>query len=184
MKRKLFIILLAGLMVAPAGLMAQKVYNATGGGYTRLLLDMTDMPAGAITATSKGSGATLASVAANETVFQRLEIAKQDMAGTNAAPALAATGTDMTWADANTRCEGLTYNGRDNWRLPTQRELMMMWIFRTAINTLSGTSFYSSYYWSATESNVNDAWYVYFAGGDTYGNVKATSYRVRCVSEF
>ena len=49
---------------------------------------------------------------------------------------------------------------RDGWRLPTQRELMLMWVFRDAINTIypAGQMTNTRSYWSATEKDATNAW--------------------------
>ena len=46
------------------------------------------------------------------------------------------------------------------WRLPTQRELMLMWVFRDAIADIYSSSALQQTrsYWSATEKDANNAW--------------------------
>ena len=195
-KRVLFTLLIAALM-APAGLMAQRLYKDGSG---RIILDMTvaaGMPADAVTNVAKydatymsgktpANSSTLAdnthTGSINATVYEKLEIAPQDMAGSDGSPALAATGTTMRWVSAFNRCRNLPYDG-GGWRLPTQRELQMMWIFKQGIENFGSVFNSTNYYWCATEAISVDAWYVSFGNGVTSGNVKTTNTRVRCVRE-
>lgn len=49
---------------------------------------------------------------------------------------------------------------KETWRLPTQRELMLMWLFRDAINAIypSGQMTSTRSYWCATEKDATNAW--------------------------
>ena len=157
-KRILFILLIAGLMV-PAGLSAQKMYKEG----TKVVFDLTD---------AVGiSPEVEAVVAANNKVHQKLEIAPND------------AGSMMDWNTASTHCTTTMYNGSSDWRLPTQRELMLMFIFKSMLENLSGSIFDSNLFWSATEHNAADTWYINFGNGYTGYNVKAVNCRVRCVRE-
>lgn len=71
------------------------------------------------------------------------------------------------------------------WRLPTQRELMLIWVLHAKLRLLSGFNSFTSYdYWSATESSAFNSWYVYFTNGYTYNvTTKTYSSRVRCVRD-
>lgn len=82
------------------------------------------------------------------------------------------------------------YAGVKQWRLPTQRELQLMWLLHDAIDQaflpkyskrdkLSGT------YWTSTEQNAGTAWYVNFDGPIYSGkSPKTTQYKVRCVKDY
>ena len=201
MKRQLFILLIATLL-APAGLMAQKMYKTGTGGTAQIILDMTNtgegigMPATAVTSTPKydaaymatpgntpvNSASTMAnnleSGSINATVYEKLEIAPQDL-GTSG---LGAGTMTRNWATAFTACQGLNHNGT-GWRLPTQRELIMMWIFSTKINNMVGSTFTATIYWCATENASSSAWHVNFGNGITDNNTKSFTYRLRCVRE-
>jgi hypothetical protein len=201
--KKIFVILLAGLLV-PAGMQAQKVYEENG----KVILDLTKeagMPEGAITATSKtdlynnatpnpNGGPITNNIesgtnAINNTVFQKLEIAPHNvnaaMGTMGATPVYTAD-----WVAAFNACKNSTHNGDNDWRLPTQRELILIWIFKEALEDIFsnlnpiGSVFSSANYWSATESNASSSWYVTVGSGFTYYNSKTTdTYRVRCVRE-
>lgn len=90
------------------------------------------------------------------------------------------------WATAYNQCK--SYNGEGGaagqWRLPTQRELMMIWILHPQLIGKGGfTAFAATSYWSATENSATYAWYVNFYHGGVYINTKANAYRVRCVRD-
>jgi hypothetical protein len=179
--KKICIILFAGLLVS-AELQAQKVYKDG----TKVILDLTEaagMPAGAITNVSKaalyanansGNNVALANNDQNGTinakVFQKLEIASSNYGGT------------INWATAFNGCR----SQGQGWRLPTQRELMLMWIFKDALESLSGVAFVTADppdYWSATETNAASARIVNLSTGNTAGVAKTNSNRARCVRE-
>lgn len=90
------------------------------------------------------------------------------------------------WTTAYNQCK--SYNGEGGgagqWRLPTQRELSMIWILHPQLIGKGGFSAFDAYnYWSATERSATDAWNVYFSNGRVTTNFKSNSYRVRCVRD-
>jgi len=193
MKRILFILLIVGLMI-PTRLMSQKVYEENN----KVIFDLTEyagMPPGAITAIKKYTGNYTSNNnlflvdkafadSENGKVFQKLEIAPHDMNG-----GILGTGSTMQWNAAFNNCKGLLYDS-GGWRLPTQRELMLMYIFKPALEDIlaevSGSAFSINYYWSATEENSDFAFSVNFNAG-TMSNinrsVKTSNNIVRCVRE-
>lgn len=116
-----------------------------------------------------------------------------------------------TWSDAMSYCDNLTEEGYSDWRLPSQRELMMIWLLGGSSNVTSGdkndtgvgsaskpvntpylyqqsgfTAFSAGCYWSASEysSRSGYAWYLYFSDGYSTSNTKTTaSAYVRCVRD-
>lgn len=114
-----------------------------------------------------------------------------------------------TWSDAVSYCNNLNEEGKTDWRLPSQRELMMIWLLGGNSNVTSGdknntgvgsaskpvntpyiyqqsgfTAFSADFYWSATEYSAGSrVWAVYFIGGNTGTNGKLNSYYVRCVRD-
>lgn len=76
------------------------------------------------------------------------------------------------------------------WRLPTQRELMLMWMFREPIGIIySGGAMGSAAdkkYWAATEKDATNAWYFDFTANTPACSwqTKNTKARVRCVSDY
>ncbi|RHO67083.1 DUF1566 domain-containing protein [Parabacteroides sp. AF48-14] len=196
MKQILLMVLFVGLM-SPAGLYAQKVYKDAS---DRVILELTiaaGMPRGAITNTAKqwtsdpsnNNGPIAENTetgSINATVFQKLEIAPNDM---NTTGGMDNTGNMvMNWASGFNGCKESTYDG-GRWRLPTQRELQLMYIFLPALqsifNTLptQGTLFGSgTRYWSATECDATTSWVVLYQG-NAITNTKTSNYNVRCVRE-
>lgn len=197
MKRILMIVILVGLIV-PTAVNAQKVYKD---GSNRVILDMTvaaGMPEGAATnvkkewiGTPSNTKGPLVGNEANGTidamVFQKLEVARHDV---NTLKEIKETGTmTMNWAAAFAACKGSSSYG-GNWRLPTQREWMLMYIFKPALEAIlvnpaiNGTVFSTTErYWTATEENNIQS----RAGGLVTGQLnlgtKTSAYRVRCVRE-
>ncbi len=194
MKRIILIIVSLAWQFVPVGLYAQKVYMENGKAVLDLTVDA-GMPAGAVTNIKRtwtgtaSSSAVLANNAIdeyiNETVYQKLEVAPHDM---NSAGSIDATGTmGMIWANAFEGCRSASYNGT-GWRLPTQRELILIYIFKQGlediiINDLNGTPFSTIMYWSATETAETASWYVRLKNGDTNSREKTLEYYARCVRD-
>jgi hypothetical protein len=87
-----------------------------------------------------------------------------------ASPTAAGVGGTYAWADAITACEGLTYAGHSDWRLPNVKELQSIVDYgrvSPAIDTTYFTS-ESDLYWSSNTyaSITSFAWGVNFS----YGN--------------
>ena len=119
--------------------------------------------------------------------------------------------SNVVWSDAVSYCNNLNEEGYSDWRLPSERELMMIWLLGGSSNVTSGdkndtgvgsaskpvntpyiyqqsgfTAFLADGYWSATEASFNSdyAWYVTFSNGFTYyGSKPYRSYYVRCVRD-
>ena len=196
MKKIIFIVLLVGLMT-PAGLKAQQLYKVG----SKIILDMTEavgMPAGSVTNVPKYTAAYMSGKTPSNTsgpmtdnagagtinayVYEKLEIAPYDL---NTSAQISATGPyGMTWVDAFTGCRSATYDG-GGWRLPTQRELQMIFIFNIGIEDFSSVAFDSEMYWAANEEFGIYAYYVYLAVGIGTGRIvlKVNSFRTRCVRE-
>ena len=90
------------------------------------------------------------------------------------------------WANAYIQCKN--YNGdggsAGQWRLPTQRELTMIWILHPQlIGKGSFTAFTATNYWSSSEDTATDAWYVSFSNGTVSWPAKTSVYKVRCVRD-
>ncbi|SEF48466.1 Lcl C-terminal domain-containing protein [Parabacteroides chinchillae] len=96
-------------------------------------------------------------------------------------------GTTKNWTDAWNACKAYSGEGgtAGQWRLPTQRELQMIWVlYPQLIGKGSVSSFDAYLYWSSTEYNASIAWYVHFGLGGTYnGYGKTIALRVRCVRD-
>ena len=71
------------------------------------------------------------------------------------------------------------------WRLPTQRELMLMWLFREGIGAIySGAP--TDKYWSATEYDATQAWFMDFSATAPKSHLieKTSTYKYRCVRDY
>jgi hypothetical protein len=103
-------------------------------------------------------------------------------------PTAAGVGGTYSWADAITACEGLTYAGHSDWRLPNVKELQSIVDFSRVGPAIDTTYFTSeseeSYaYWSSTTyaSSTDNAWYVDFYAGLVNVGVKAFAFYGRPV---
>ncbi|MFI3137765.1 MAG: DUF1566 domain-containing protein, partial [Methylococcaceae bacterium] len=73
-----------------------------------------------------------------------------------------------------------TNNGKADWFLPSEGELILMYTnLRQA-----GVGSFAGFYWSSTQLNGNNAWSQYFDGGTQNSNNKVNGYRVRAVRAF
>ena len=68
-----------------------------------------------------------------------------------------------------------------DWRLPTKRELNLMYV---VYNNGNAASLNTNYYWSSTESDNSVAWEQDFYGGSQYGSNKDDTIYVRAVRAF
>ena len=116
-----------------------------------------------------------------------------------------ADGTAVTWAvamgintsananlspdgtGAGTGCASYsTTEFPSGWRLPTQREMMIIWLFREGINMIYSTAQLSGQYWNATEDEATRAGYLDFSTTAPQATVetKTTTYKYRCVRDY
>lgn len=155
---------------------AQRVVVENG----RVIIDASEMPntttkkpnkTTATNATSCTQDATdIASAVNNEKVYKKFEVSK------------VMNRASFTWRDAIDLCANSTTDG-GGWRLPTQRELMLMWVLKGELEATNGFEVFSGItYWSATQHNSAQKWCVLFQNGFT--GVNSTSpYLVRCIRE-
>jgi formylglycine-generating enzyme required for sulfatase activity len=81
----------------------------------------------------------------------------------------------MNWVDAKKACESLG----DGWRLPTKEELDKLYQYKNRIE-----SFNTGNYWSSTESDFNNAYYLGFDNGGLDQVYKKYTGYVRAVRTF
>lgn len=125
-------------------------------------------------------GATLSDSGENGTWNAKMSIKYQVMRANHTVGA-------THWAAAWSACN--SYKEEDGkagtWRLPTQRELQMIWILHPQLIGKGGfTAFTAGIYWSATEYNATNVWYMSFIHGlvDHY-RTKERLGHVRCVRD-
>lgn len=98
---------------------------------------------------------------------------------------------DPNGGNANLGCRAYaTLEFPNGWRMPTQREMMIMWLFRDGVNAIYPLGKIGkdseTRYWTATEDLANKAWYLDFSTTMPQSNVgtKITSFKYRCVRDF
>lgn len=92
---------------------------------------------------------------------------------------------EMTWYEAQAYANALSLDGREDWRLPSARELETL-LDRTRYRPVVREEVPfrdSNSYWSSTtfEENTSSAWIVMFNGAYVLSYYKSNAYLVRCV---
>ena len=90
------------------------------------------------------------------------------------------------WYEANDLLSNASNHDADgkefsDWRLPTKRELNLMYV---VYSNGYGASLNANYYWSSTEGDGSYAWGQSFYNGFQYHDVKGYAYNVRAVRAF
>ena len=94
----------------------------------------------------------------------------------------------MVWSNALTGCGAYKQSGTSagNWRLPTQRELMLIWVMQKK-GQLTGLSLAGDVYWSSTiySNATTSAWNILFGDNGITSKISVNyGYSVRCVRDF
>jgi len=84
------------------------------------------------------------------------------------------------WNEAIKSCKEYRGGGFEDWRLPSKDELDKLYINRIAIGGFKERN----YYWSGTESDLNDAWDQSFRTGSHNLGYKLDNNRIRPVRTF
>jgi hypothetical protein len=92
---------------------------------------------------------------------------------------------EMTWYEAMEYASTLSLDGKEDWRLPSARELETFLDrsrYRPVMRAEIPFRDHSSY-WSSTTflENTNNAWIVMFDGAYVLSYYKSNAYHVRCV---
>ena len=119
------------------------------------------------------TAANIGSAVSNERVYYKFEVYKADNY----------TGKD--WFSAVNLCKDLLVDG-GGWRLPTQREFMLMWVLKPELHKIGDfVPFSNLFYRSATEREGSaNSWLMNPYDGYTAPNYgKTNRYLVRCVRD-
>lgn len=188
--------------------LAQKVLaNQNIGGVTYLaVIDNGTLPLGTIKTPSELSSQKTSdrinrhteSDEINKKISRRFAVTKVDISGArgmNWAEAsgwnLSPGGNNIGAIPANTGCP-MYYDGLNigKWRLPTQRELMLIYQMRSELEAIDGFyAFMSVNYWSSTEHSngsnyVSNSWYINFKDGSVNDNgYQGEGIHVRCIRD-
>lgn len=145
---------------------------------------------------SKGNGGNLS---VNDKIPVRFIVAPSDIVDVNWMQAGGVTGgngnlnADFASTTENTGCGGYgkTTEGLGRtWRVPTQRELQLIWLFRVPIGIIYPTApmenASTKNYWASTEKDAANAWAFDFKQGipHCFWQPKTTPGYVRCVSDY
>ena len=95
---------------------------------------------------------------------------------------LSGIGQAGTYAEAQEYAKNLDAHGHKDWRVPTKRELSVLFNNRAKIgNFVPGGEYPSGWYWSSTEGDRSFMHVKQFNGGPMDLNVKDCQSRLRCV---
>ena len=130
----------------------------------------------------------------NQKVSRKFAVAKSDaMAATDWARAsgwASGANNDYTGSPGNATTGCAVYRGKDStdesgcWRLPTQREFLIIYSLKDQLAGTTGfTAFSSGNYCCATEFDGGTCWYLRFQDGFMSATSKFHSYGVRCVRD-
>lgn len=121
---------------------------------------------------------------------EKFQVAREDCNSTNA-PNVELYYNGYFWVPAVAACAAYTQSGTTheqtagNWRLPTEKELLLIYSKKSELTGVDGVISYR-YYWSATEdsSDSSYAWDVYLGDGSTSSTPKnGGNFQVRCVRD-
>lgn len=142
----------------------------------------------------KGKVQTWSDKSTNSKLYQHFEVAADD-----------ASGNTLTWLEAcnwetqegtlpaiATGCAAYSEAGSDSekgkWRVPTQRELMLIWVYEKALSSQSGNGYTplsgTQNYCSATQAPTPGSIFCLKANGTMESNSKTKPvYTVRCIRD-
>ena len=76
-------------------------------------------------------------------------------------------------------CADLDIAGFSDWYLPSRDELEKLYINRASIG-----GFATGFYWTSSEANATNAWFIFFNDGGTSNYIKNSTFYVRAVRSF
>lgn len=188
---KTILVLIAAALLSPSVLFGQKIMKENG----MFIIDLSNMDSRVITKTYKnrtttatndltGSKGDISSAESNETLYYKFEIIDE--------PAWRNGGKGTTWKAAIDSCNNYEKDGKKDWRLPTQKELVFLGVLSPRINALGCTALINRDHlvvdclWAATEVSGTMAWRSTPATGEMW-NLQTpkthTQYRFVCIRE-
>ncbi|MDR0710858.1 MAG: DUF1566 domain-containing protein [Prevotellaceae bacterium] len=85
-------------------------------------------------------------------------------------------------------CAEASNKSVSGWFLPSREQLKQLYVAKDAINPVlsakGATVLGNGYYWSSTQANAHEAWYVFFDNGETNTSLKSNVANVRAIREF
>ena len=90
------------------------------------------------------------------------------------------------WTAAYNFCKEYAGEGgkKGEWRLPTQKELYMIFVLHPQLKSSSNFSAFVAYaYWCSVEHSATNGWRLYFDDGTLNNNRKTELHTVRCVRD-
>ncbi len=89
----------------------------------------------------------------------------------------------LNWKQAREMCDGLNYGGKDDWRLPSRKELMTIVKYRLNNPASDFPDMPAVYFWSSSTSSESEgfAWGINFRNGSLNNYDKASTQHTRCV---
>lgn len=132
---------------------ATKVKKATGTNGTNETLGTND-------------ASNIGSKVSNEKVYYKFEVTRSNV------------GSNVSWVSAVSECQSLGAG----WRLPTQREWLLICMLRTELKASGGFADFSFMSWAATEFDAGESWAI-SGEGLTFSASKYDSKSVRCIKQ-
>lgn len=173
MKKKVMLLVLVGILSTTVSY-AQKVTRSANGA----IIDASAIPHTTVkkarstdaTDASLGSNtaANIGSKVSNEKVYVKFEVYKSNNSG--------------RWLHMVNQCKNSTVDG-GGWRMPTYRELRLMWVLKPELEKIEGFVSFSDSYWSATEFNADRSYVVSFTSGHVTLGDRYANYVTRCIRD-
>ncbi len=78
--------------------------------------------------------------------------------------------------------------GGEEWFLPSREQLKKLYEAKSTVNqtltSMEGTPLGNGYYWSSTQLDAYNAWYVFFDNGEVAASTKSNAGSVRAIAEY
>lgn len=123
----------------------------------------------------------------NAKVYQRFKVAKEDVAGTNLTwfEACNWDGAEGVLPTTTTGCASYSEESNDKgqWRVPTQRELALIWVLRGTLSDSYVALDAAGLYCSATGASLGNFYYLKADGAIDSDLKSEAKYIVRCIRD-